>query len=407
MHFDLSQLSIIAFVIASVVATAIYARRRMDIKVTNLYLDLKGKIEGLSEQLDDYGNSLAQVEGSTAVEVTRVSELLITAGERLESLNSRLSEQSHVVEELEHTRSDTNERMLLLSKRLSEFEGSSEKLAGLQMRNQQALNAVSEKVTEFDSSLRSFVEDTELQMSVDRVADVEHLAMIAAHMAGDSLARAGADAAGTVSYTVHGHALLMYQILLDRSTKSKLDSSNGFHVLEIGTTREKWWPQMSTSRLAALCRPLGLKMLSVDVDELSSAAGEKAKRFYGNTIEVRTEPGEEIVENWVGELPPYIYIDAYDFEHDAHSSERQQRYRALQGQEINNEACWAMHLRCAKAFVQKCPEGGIVVFDDVFFKDGAWSGKGKLAIPYMLERAFDVIAQTPKTAVFRRRTVGG
>ena len=472
MNFDLSQLSVIAFVIASVLATALYARRRMDIRVTNLYLDLKGKLDETERRLElsrqelEIGRQeLKSLEQSSAAEAERVSghsdefvstkatleeltssirqlevsegqqaEILAANGdflfqkgglqqmaeaidslqakvddlatgtsERQQALNAKLDEQSLTIEELEQISSDTNRRILLISKQVSEFDLDPQ--SGLPVRYQHALKEVTEEVSEIRSCLHSVSKDLEMQLSVDRVADVEQLAMIAAHMAGDSLARLGATAPQTVSSSVHGHALLMYQILLDRSNRTTVMPANGIHVLEIGTTREKWWPQMSTSRLAALCRSLGLKMLTVDVDELSSAVGQESKRFYGDAIEVKTEAGEETAENWVGELPPYIYVDAYDFEHDSHSDERQERYRTLQGQEINNEACWKMHLRCAQAFVQKCPKGGVVVFDDVFLKDDAWSGKGKLAVPYMLEEAFDLIVRTSTTAVFRRKLV--
>ena len=104
----------------------------------------------------------------------------------------------------------------------------------------------------------------------------------------------------------------------------------------------------------------------------------------------------------MGPLPPYIYIDAYDFEHDFHSPERQSRYRTLQGAEINNEDCWTMHLRCAKAFAEKCEVGSVVVFDDVFFKDDEWAGKGKLAMPYLLAAGFDIIERSKSTVVLRR-----
>ena len=87
--------------------------------------------------------------------------------------------------------------------------------------------------------------------------------------------------------------------------------------------------------------------------EKNTAGVPKLREFYGDTVKYITAPGEQVVRDWDGQLPPYIYIDAYDFAHPEHSDERNRRYEELQGSSINEEDCWRMHLECAEAFVEK------------------------------------------------------
>jgi hypothetical protein len=247
------------------------------------------------------------------------------------------------------------------------------------------------------------LEELEQMMSVGRVADVELLAINACCLAGDALAKLGAEAPSRVPEAIHGHALLMYLLQLDYSTGRLNPNTHGYHVLEIGGTREVRWPQASTSRLAATCRYLKIRMLTVDIDPLSAFPTAKLKQLYGQAIASETRAGELFLADWTGELPPYIYIDAYDFDHGEHSEKRQDRYRSLQGAEISDKNCSKMHYDCAIQFADKCPEKGIVVFDDVFHVDGKWEGKGATAVPYMLENGFELLMRTKKTCILRKK----
>lgn len=245
--------------------------------------------------------------------------------------------------------------------------------------------------------------DVESQFNVDRVADVEQLAICSGLLA----ARAfhGEKSEYVVGSSLHGHASMIDILLLDKAKGIFPQPSNGIHLLEIGTTREKHWSQMSTSRLALVCRALGLKMQTVDIDPLNTASGKEAQRFYGATVSAVTNAGERCLENWSGELPKYIYIDAYDFDHGKHDESRQERYLRLQGSKITDEGCWKMHYDCAVQFAKKCPTEGVVVFDDVFYENGEWLGKGKTAVPYMLENGFEVVFRTDKTVVFKKTAI--
>jgi len=262
-------------------------------------------------------------------------------------------------------------------------------------------STVSELDGKLNSKVKNLKQKVDTQLSVDRVADVEQLAICSGLLAAKACLNKENETFH-LSSVMHGHASMMEMILLDRAAGIIPEYRNGCHIIEIGTTREKQWAQMSTSRLALVGRAFGYKMISVDIDPENTKSGNEVKSTYGNVITAITDSGENFLQQWEGELPRYIYIDAYDFDHGNHSEQRQERYRRLQGSNISDEACWNMHLDCAVEFVRKCPQGGIVVFDDVFNEHGEWLGKGKTAVPYVLDNGFEMVTRTSKTVVFKK-----
>ena len=333
-----------------------------------------------------FGHSLAEIEKKRVQfeqKVSAVEESLATLHATLAKIQASKEESARQVHDLAANLANTRKMAEDLDLRLKPVEVSSADIA--------------QEMADLQTNLKQ-------ELTVGRVADVEQLAIVAASMAGDSLAAQNVSDPSGISSIVHGHELLAYHILLDARTgrAPEPDPENGMHVLEIGSTREKWWPQMSTSRLAAICRYLNYKLMSVDVDPLNTKAVLDARRYYNATIYARTAKGEDYLRDWAGQLPPYIYLDAYDYDHGKHSGDRQSRYLQLQGSEISDEACWEMHMKCAREFEQKCPAGGIVVFDDAFYADGNWSGKGKTAVPYMLEHSFEIAARTTHTVSLRK-----
>ena len=199
----------------------------------------------------------------------------------------------------------------------------------------------------------------------------------------------------------HGHQMMIDLILSDFVNNPELDFSVR-RILEIGTIRENLWSQSSTSRLGCIARMLETQLISVDMDPENAVKAKEICSPYIGYIKFVTAPGETYLASYEGKCPVYVYIDAYDFEHPYHSDYRQSRYEEMLGERINDKACWQMHLDCAKQLVNKLPQNGTVVLDDVWFEDGEWRGKGHTAIPFLLKNQFSLVAQSWSTAGFRR-----
>ena len=115
-----------------------------------------------------------------------------------------------------------------------------------------------------------------------------------------------------------------------------------------------------------------------------------------------TQKGEEFLADYP-DLFDYVYLDAFDLEYKGHSEQVHGRYEQLLETEITNEAAWVMHLKCAESIAEKMREGGIVALDDTWVDDkGDYHGKGKLALPYLLERGFKIIASSDQTYCLKR-----
>ena len=350
--------------ICTCAATAYYARHRMDV----LHKVTQNQVDRLEHEATELENKLNATHAS-------ISQDLNSQKENLANLTQAATEQQTYLEKLSTHNKGFEHEFIEVKNKISDIET--------------IIAATKVKL--------SLIND---ELSINRVADVEQLAIAAAVIAGESH-NSDRTHPSELAPALHGHVLLICQLFID-SCKAPATTKSKYHLLEIGTTRDRFWQQMSTSRLALACRALGYNMVTVDVDAESSAMAYPIKDTYPDTLDVVTMAGEDYVEDWQGELPPYIYIDAYDFDHDHHSNERQARYIELQGAKINDEDCWNMHLRCAEAFVSKCPKNGVVVFDDAFLEDGKWEGKGKLAVPFMLQNGFKIEATTPRTLALRK-----
>lgn len=278
---------------------------------------------------------------------------------------------------------------------LEDAQGAIEQLADKAQRLEEEGGRLTAKLAAADQSI-AVLQDA---IAVGRLADVEHIAISAALLAASPAEK---DQTVHLPASQHGHSLLIRELFVDSANNKILPPQANVHLLEIGTTRERWWPQMSTHRLASVCRALHLKMLTVDVDPVGVDAVRDIEAHYPDIATAATERGEVLLEAWEGALPPYIYLDGYDFDHPGHSQERQDRYLELQGKKISDESCWEMHRRCAVAFIEKCSVGGKVVFDDAFYDGKSWTGKGKTAIPLMLDNGFEILSATHATVLLQK-----
>ncbi|HXG26415.1 MAG TPA: hypothetical protein VNL94_06145, partial [Candidatus Binatia bacterium] len=196
---------------------------------------------------------------------------------------------------------------------------------------------------------------------------------------------------------LHGHGLLA-RLLPDVARKVP----HGY-VVEVGTTREKLPGQGSTVELAALATELGLPFVTVDMDPANT---EQARRDLGerNGVEAVTALGEEFLARFDRPVVA-AYLDAFDIQHGKHSDYRVSRYREFLGTEITDEGAAAMHLACAEALMPRVVPGGLVVIDDTWSDGEGFGGKGRDAVPALLDGGFRIVART-KTAVALQREPG-
>jgi len=200
----------------------------------------------------------------------------------------------------------------------------------------------------------------------------------------------------------HGHALLM-TVLADLE-EMQPGSLEGTCLIEIGTTRERSPAQGSTEKLAIFAALRGMKFISVDVDPNNTKRASETLRYLNPSAQAVTARGEAYLEREEATFD-FVYLDAFDFDHGKHSQQRQDRYRELLQTDINDEACWKMHEACAQAINTKMRGGGIVVIDDTWTDDGVYAGKGKLAVPLLLDNGFEIIAKTRMTVALRRTDI--
>ncbi|MEZ5917541.1 MAG: glycosyltransferase [Parvularculaceae bacterium] len=200
----------------------------------------------------------------------------------------------------------------------------------------------------------------------------------------------------------HGHSLLMD--VLAAEAVARPGTLSGRLLIEIGATREHHLNQKSTEKLAIFTALTGMKLVTVDMDPVNIEGVSNVLPFLNPEAIAIAQKGEDFLAAHEGELD-YVYLDAFDFDHAHHSDARRKRYQEVLGTDINDQECWKMHYACAVSIVEKMRTGGIVVFDDTWAEDaGGYGGKGKTAMPFLLENGFDIIASTKNTIALKRTT---
>jgi hypothetical protein len=173
------------------------------------------------------------------------------------------------------------------------------------------------------------------------------------------------------------HKVLKNYILKDENIKDKI-------LIEIGTTREVTPGTDSTAFFHLLSLEKRFKFITVDMD--AENTNNAKKRFHH--LEAITMKGEDYLANF-DRIVDYVYLDAFDFYHNNHSEKRKGKYRDILKCEISDLSCHKMHLECCMILKDKMESGGLILFDDII--NDKFDGKGKTAIPYLLENGFKII----------------
>lgn len=167
-------------------------------------------------------------------------------------------------------------------------------------------------------------------------------------------------------------------------------------VVEVGCSREIIEGQNSTAQLLAMAKEMDLPFSGIDLDQDNIAA---LKRDYGGlrTIWIAGK-GEDELASWQHPIAA-CYLDAYDFWHASHSDLRQESYLKNYGAQINDHECHLMHIQAAQHASGIMPTGGILGLDDTWLENHQWEGKGKLALPWLLEHGWQLLSQANRGTV--------
>lgn len=199
----------------------------------------------------------------------------------------------------------------------------------------------------------------------------------------------------------HGHDLLLNYLKKNVGEYKKSLADRKPLLIEIGTTRENVPGQGSTRKIAEFCHLNGLEFITVDMDPHNTRMAKEMFDRQGFKCQAVTAKGEDYLRAYQGNFD-FIFLDAYDFDHGGHSQLRQSRYEKFLGAPIDDTACHQMHLDCAQSVKVKLAEGGIVCVDDTWLENGAWTAKGTLAMPYLIEQGFVVLEARNRAALLAR-----
>lgn len=205
--------------------------------------------------------------------------------------------------------------------------------------------------------------------------------------------------------TIHGHEIIkMYE---ETISKALGDSQTTF--VEVGSQREAG----STLYLSQYCKKNNYKFITVDLNSETTQAAQNIVKGVSSDFEAVNQEGEVFLDEYQGTLG-LVYLDAFDIEGDWHPSKLVEWYKK-QGVELTNENCWKMHLDSSVAISKKMVPNGFVVFDDVVAVDQNgkvvnevssnhpnWKGKGKTAIPYLLNNGFEIIDYKRSACVLQK-----
>lgn len=183
-------------------------------------------------------------------------------------------------------------------------------------------------------------------------------------------------------------------------------------IIEIGSDREAG----STKVLAQLAKNNAVQFITVDVDKQTTQRAEKIIHEIDPSFQAINDFGEKFLSSFDKPVK-LIYLDAFDLPGDWHSPEVIDNYNQ-RNTELTLENCYKMHLDCVKKIHSRMPVGSFICFDDVnpvdpdgniLFKKVSgshmqWSGKGKTAIPFLLENGFQVIDNIRASILLRKKT---
>jgi hypothetical protein len=192
----------------------------------------------------------------------------------------------------------------------------------------------------------------------------------------------------------HGHNLFLF--LIKKKNKSRIYKN----FLEIGSTREQLYGQGSTEIIAKYCEKEKINFISVDAD-IKNTDRLKKKLYEYKYFKSICNKGENFLKNTNIKFD-CIYLDAFDIEKSVKNKLRDEFYIEQYATNITNQMSETIHLEIVKNLEDKINNHAIIVFDDTFIKKNLFIGKGKKAIPYLLDIGFKVTANNSNSVALER-----
>lgn len=172
-------------------------------------------------------------------------------------------------------------------------------------------------------------------------------------------------------------------------------------VLEIGMERGEG----STTFFNEFCRNSGLKFYSVDFDPIPRQSVQDLDWVIPVTM-----TGEDFLLNYFKEKNQkvfFAYLDNFDyiFEHIRGNQQiinQQNRYKEFSlDMDDNNHSSHRAHLlQTVLIDVDFAAESCFFLFDDTWYANERWNGKGALAVPYLLSKNYQIITKSPDYGVY-------
>jgi predicted O-methyltransferase YrrM len=158
-----------------------------------------------------------------------------------------------------------------------------------------------------------------------------------------------------------------------KSFRAILDNAKVGTWVETGTIRQaEDWPGAGYSTYlfgAVLHACPEAKLYSVDLDPNHCEFARKSCAVFGNHVEVVNSRGEDFLRGFDGAID-LLYLDSCDTQHPEHA-----------------EVC----LGELKAALPKLKPGAIVAVDDSPWGSGNFTGKGTLAVPFLLANGWEIL----------------
>ncbi|MBE2246037.1 MAG: hypothetical protein IAE67_02170 [Candidatus Competibacteraceae bacterium] len=195
---------------------------------------------------------------------------------------------------------------------------------------------------------------------------------------------------------IHGDEM----ILLNRPyIDSFVSQKNKIAFIEVGSQRGTG----STSRLSVYAQELKMHFITVDADADNASGAAEIVHRVNPAFEAHHALGEVFLDGYNGDSIAICYLDAFDLVTDWPHKESTINSYKIRNAELSNQAAYDMHLKASKSIVDKVISGGFVCFDDVWKdRSGNWQGKGKTAIPYLLDNGYKIICYVQNSLLMQR-----
>lgn len=167
-------------------------------------------------------------------------------------------------------------------------------------------------------------------------------------------------------------------------------------ILEVGADRDEG----STRWLAGVGPPV----VTVDVDPEAYYRVREIPR-----VRALWGLAEQVLVGWDQPIR-FAWLDGHDWPYEGPEYppgcwDAQEAQYWARGQDYSQAASQASHLRIAELIGDHMVPGGLIAFDDTWWKVDGWDGKGGTAVPYLENRGdFEALAGSPvdQLALLRR-----